>query len=1139
MIKNNSLGIKNAYSRKILKMIKLISILFILSPVSSYGSITYSQSTVLSIEVRLETVKNVIKTIESKSEYIFLYNDMTLDTSRKVSINVKDQTIDKILDVLFAGTDNIYKISDRQIFISKKADEPKVGQKGNDKSITIEGMVISSTDNKPVAGVSVVIEGSTIGIQTDANGEYKLKIPATTKQVTFSYIGFDTKKIDVANSYLFKLVTMIEKVNELNDVVVVGFGTQKKESLVGAVQAVKPSQLVLTSSNLTTSFAGNIAGVIASQSSGEPGYDGATFYIRGMSTFGSNKSPLIVLDGVEIVNAMLNNIPPETIESFSILKDATATALYGSRGANGVIIVTTKSGHDSEKMKVNVRFENTFSMPTRVQKIANGVTYMEAYNEAVKNSIPVGETYTPYYSDDKIEGTRNQLNPYIFPDNDWYGMLFKDFTVNQNLNFNMTGGTKKIDYFLSATFFNENGIVKKPADSRYDTDINNQKFLFQSNVSALVTKTTKVALKMNTQLWYNNRPYEDISNLFYYTMRANPMRFPATLPAEPGDTYVRYGNNTSWDAGPNDLNPYALLSRGYGNRYYSYLTTAITVDQDLNFITKGLSAKVLASFYNYTYSASYRYFTPFYFKVKDDYSTNEDGSYKYNTESIGDPGNTYLSSSAAREGHREYSLQGSVDYSRKFEKHDVGAMLVYHIKEKVLNAGEVIENNILPFREQGFAGRVTYNYDRRYLVEFNFGYNGSENFIVGKRFGFFPSVAVGYSVSNETFFEPLKKVISQLKLRGSYGESGNDALASRFPYLTTVKMGNSLSFYKGMNFNGTSGPDIESLGNENATWEIAKKLNLGMDIGFFNSLNLSIDYFHEDRSGIFMQRMSLPTSMGLAGSTPYANIGRVKNGGVDLSLEYNKAVNKDLIVTLRGTFTYAHNEVVAKDEPKLLYPYTSALGHPINTIYGLISDGLFASEEDIVQSPRQEFSDYKVGDIKYRDLNGDGKIDGNDKTAIGFPTVPEIIYGFGGTVKYHKWDLTLFFQGVGNVSLRMYNMHPFADASHFGYNITQYIADNHWSESNPDVNAAYPRLSSTLNVNNNQVSSFWVKNATYLRLKNAEIGYTATKFLRFYVAGSNLLSFSPFDNWDPEMGSGNGLKYPLQRTVKAGLQFQF
>ena len=1005
----------------------------------------------------------------------------------------------------------------------------------------LKGIVIGSSDNKPLAGVAIYVkESPEVGVATDANGQYELKLPKGAKTVVFDMLGYDVKEIPVDDPYLFTLVTMIQQSTKIDEVVVVGFGTQKKESLVGAVQAVKPSDLVVTSSNLTTSFAGNIAGVIATQGSGEPGYDSAAFYIRGISTFGSNTGALIVLDGVEITAQMLGNIPPESIESFSVLKDATATALYGSRGANGVIIITTKEGRNSEKLAVNVTIDNTFSMPTRVQDVADAVTYMELFNEAKYNEArATGTQYVPFYSDEKIEGTRQHLNPYIFPDNDWYDMLFKDFAVNQRFNLSLRGGGERVDYFLNASVYNENGILKKPKETPLDITMNNQKYLFQSNVSAMMTNTTKVSLKINTQLQYNNTPYESTSDLFYWVMRANPARFPAVLPAEDGDTFVRYGNNNSWDTGSTELNPYARMSSGYKKRYYSYITAAFNIDQNLDMVTKGLSAKALVSFYNYSYAATNRYMTPYYFRVDDDYTVNADGTYNFTTSSIGTEGNTYLTSSVSHDGYHEWSLQGSVNYARTFGKHDVGVDFVYHMKEKVNNATGSSEEQLLPFREQGLAGRVTYNYDRRYYVEANFGYNGSENFAAGKRFGFFPSVALGWNISNEKFFAPLKKTVSNLKLRGSYGEVGNDALAIRFPYLTTVNMG-SRGYYFGQNFTYHGSGYIDTYGNVDATWEIADKMNVGIDLELFESLSISADYFSEHRYNIFMQRNSLSATAGMGATVPYANLGEVNNEGVDISLNYNKVINEDLTVQVRGTFTYAHNEVRAMDEPE--YPeqnrHLSKVGHPMQAHQVLVAEGLFTSQEQIDNSPEQKFGTYYVGDIKYKDVNEDGVVDANDYVWDDTPYIPEIMYGFGSTIKYKAWDFQFMFQGTGNYQIRMYDHHPFCTSANSGFGIVQYIADNHWSWDNNRADAEYPRLTSIASDNNTQASTYYLRKANYLRLKSLEIGYSIRNF-RIYVAGSNLFTISPFDYWDPEKGNGNGLSYPLQRTVKIGLQYHF
>ena len=1042
---------------------------------------------------------------------------------------VLDTVLDKSLRYTVKGGGKLVTISRRS---------PVSAPTAPNGEMTVAGTVISSADNQPIVGANIYVEGTNVGTTTDAGGNYKLTVPASAKTVTVSFLGYDTKKISVRDIHLFKLITLADASNKLEDVVVVGFGVQKKESLVGAVQSVKPSDLQTSSSNLSTSFSGKIAGVIAVQKSGEPGADGANFWIRGISTFGSGQSPLLILDGVEITNQMLNNIPPETIESFSVLKDATATALYGSRGANGVMIITTKNGRDSEKMTINLRAEFGASAPTRVPKVADGITYMETFNEARTTR---GEK--PYYSNEKIMGTKQGLDPYVYPNVDWYDMLFKDCTFNQNFNFNMTGGAKKIDYFLNASVYNENGIMRKPEASKFDTNINAQKYLFQANVSADATKTTRVSLKMNTQLHYRHAPIQSVSDLFAYAMTGMPCEFPATLPGEESDTFVRFGTNNAWNSGF-FTNPYAQLCRGYGDQFRGHFTSALTVNQNLDFITKGLSATGMATFYNRVYSAVYRSFTPFMYQLTD-YNIDEAGNYSYTSNST-NTGTTYLGTTRGKDGYRELAFQAKIDYARTFGKHDVGATIVYMQKERNMNISDEQEYAALPYRQQGLAGRVTYGFDKRYLFEANFGYNGSENFAAGKRFGFFPSVAVGWVISNEPFWKGIKEQVNLFKLRASYGLVGNDVIskdyADRFPYLTTVDMGQGYDVYIGNNFERKYGPILSVYGNPNATWEESRKLDIGVEIGLFDSLNIIFDWFKEKRSGIFMQRTSLPSTFGMSGITPWANIGKVDNSGVDISVDYNKAFSKDLILSLRGTFTYAHNEIVEMDEPKYKWAYQYKAGHPINSIQCLIAEGLFRDEEEIASSPSQDIyaTTYPIrpGDVKYRDLNDDKIIDDNDMCWTGNPTVPEIIYGFGFSLKYKGFDCSAFFQGQGKVSILMYNYHPFATAATPGSGLMQWIADEHWSEDDPNPKALYPRLSPLWTNNNTKASTLYVRNGKMLRLKTAEIGYTYKK-MRVYVSGTNLLTFAPFKYWDPEKGSGNGLGYPLQRTYNLGFQFNF
>lgn len=1082
-------------------------------------------------------LKTVLEEVERQTGYSILFENEDVDVSSPVTATFRDATLRTVLDtVLDKSLRYTVKGGGKLVTISRRS--PVSAPAAPNGELTVSGTVISSADNQPIVGANIYVEGTNVGTTTDAGGNYKLTVPASAKTVTVSFLGYDTKKISVRDIHLFKLITLADASNKLEDVVVVGFGVQKKESLVGAVQSVKPSDLQTSSSNLSTSFSGKIAGVIAVQKSGEPGADGASFWIRGISTFGSGQSPLLILDGVEITNQMLNNIPPETIESFSVLKDATATALYGSRGANGVMIITTKNGRDSEKMTINLRAEFGASAPTRVPKVADGITYMETFNEARTTR---GEK--PYYSNEKILGTKLGLDPYVYPNVDWYDMLFKDCTFNQNFNFNMTGGAKKIDYFLNASVYNENGIMRKPEASKFDTNINAQKYLFQANVSADATKTTRVSLKMNTQLHYRHAPIQSVSDLFAYAMTGMPCEFPATLPGEDSDTFVRFGTNNAWNSGF-FTNPYAQLCRGYGDQFRGHFTSALTVNQNLDFITKGLSATGMATFYNRVYSAVYRSFTPFMYQLTD-YDVDEAGNYSYTSNST-NTGTTYLGTTRGKDGYRELAFQAKIDYARTFGKHDVGATIVYMQKERNMNISDEQEYAALPYRQQGLAGRVTYGFDKRYLFEANFGYNGSENFAAGKRFGFFPSVAVGWVVSNEPFWKGIKEQVSLFKLRASYGLVGNDVISSdysdRFPYLTTVDMGQGYDVYIGNNFERKYGPILSVYGNPNATWEESRKLDIGVEIGLFDSLNIIFDWFKEKRSGIFMQRTSLPSTFGMSGITPWANIGKVDNHGVDISVDYNKAFSKDLILSLRGTFTYAHNEIVEMDEPKYKWAYQYKAGHPINSIQCLIADGLFRDEEDIASSPSQDIyaTTYPIrpGDVKYRDLNGDEIIDDNDMCWTGNPTVPEIIYGFGFSLKYKGFDCSAFFQGQGKVSIIMYNYHPFATAATPGSGLMQWIADEHWSEDDPNPKALYPRLSPLWNNNNTKASTLYVRNGKMLRLKTAEIGYTYKK-MRVYVSGTNLLTFAPFKYWDPEKGSGNGLGYPLQRTYNLGFQFNF
>ena len=1111
----------------------LISIFLLMPSITTpvYAAKTYAQQTVFTLHASNKTVKEVFEYIEENSEFVVLYSkDLLPVLQKKVSISIDKQDVESILNILSKEAGLKYNINDRQITVTKVAAEAPQQEK---KEIKVTGKVLDEND-EGVPGANVVVKGDkTKGTMTDIEGNFTLTVPANTVLVA-SFIGYTPTEFPL-NGKTNVILKIAPDAKQLDEVVVVGFGAQKKASVVGAVQTVKASELRSPSSTLSNSFAGRIAGVVAVQRGGEPGADGANFWIRGISTFASNTSPLVFIDNVEVSIGDLNALSPEVIEGFSILKDATATALYGARGANGVMLITTRNGKDMEKARINIRVQNSFTQPTKTVKVADGIDYMIARNDAVLNRTPNAQ---PYYSEEVIEGTRKQLNPYIYPNVDWENYLFKDFTTTQSANVNVTGGGKRVTYFLSGTLNNDNGMLKKDSKNNFDNNINQLRLSLQANVGVNLTSTTKANVRLNAQVLDYSGSAAGTDAIYQGIFEAPPVMFAPVLPAQNGEDYILFGNRNGGPVSGRYRNPYAEMVRGYSEKNESTMIASLDLEQDLKFIVPGLKAKGLISFKNWATTNVVRSFDPYVYGIKD-YEQGANGEYTYTYEAI-TKGSKALSTSTSNGGDRLLNYQLSLDYAQTFaDKHNVGAMLVYLQRDYNQNAPADFYAT-LPVRNQGIAGRVTYGYDDRYMIEANFGYNGSENFGEGKRFGFFPSVAIGYNISNENFFTPLRKVISNLKIRGSYGKVGNSSTDSRFPYLTYVNLSGA-SYIFGNNWqNKGTGAIITRYGAAGARWETGIKADMGVELNLFNSLNITFDWFTETRKDIFMRRNIVPAESGITGDLrPYANLGKVKNQGVDLNIEYNKAFSRDLIASLKGSFTYAKNTLLEADEPS--YPeeeaYRSEIGKPLNRYTGLIAMGLFKDEADVENSPEQTFSpNLKPGDIKYKDLNGDGKIDSNDMTEIGDPTVPQIVYGFGGSVQYKSFDFSVFFQGVAKTSLMMQNIHPFTSDQ---TTLLDFIAKDYWTEENPNPNAEYPRLISNLDSHNNFMNStYWLRSAAFLRLKNVEIGYTY-KVARLFISGQNLLTFSPFKHWDPELGGGKGLTYPNLRVATIGLQLTF
>lgn len=991
------------------------------------------------------------------------------------------------------------------------------------KGRTVTGTITDAVDGSPLIGVNIKLKGTTTGVISDIDGNYSIEVDSRKSILIFSYIGYKTREVPVED--LGVINVKLTSDNELLDeVVIVGSGTQKKVSVTGAISSVKGAALKAPSSSLTSSLAGRLAGVMVNTTSGEPG-SASEFYIRGISTFGGRKTPLILLDDVEISSTDLNNIPAETIESFSILKDASATAIYGSRGANGVMLVTTKSGQENTKTQINVTVENSFQSMMNFPKFVDGATWMELYNEGQRNR---GAT-SLMYSQERIDNTRNKVNPYVYPDVNWRDLLFKDMAMSQRANVNLQGGGSRVSYYMSLNVNHDSGLLDSPQIYSFNNNINNLSYNFQNNLQVKVTPTTKIRLNMNAQIQNRKGPNYKTQDLFIMTHTANPIFFPATLPAQKGDKHMRFGNAILSNATLR-TNPYAHMASSFKQVDENMMHTTMRIDQTLDFVTKGLSANALIHFKNTSSQAFTRSIEPYYYRI----TKWTPGTDQYDMERLGTSGTEYIyTSDISRYTERTITMQFQLDYKRQFGMHNVGGMLMYMQRD--------FKRDVLPNRNQGFSGRFTYDYGQRYLAEFNFGYNGTERLARADRFEFFPAMSLGWVISNEAFFEPLRDKVDNLKVRASFGEVGSDDLdyPTNFVYIDQVSL-DKIGWTTGDNFNTYKvGPQLERYAVQNACWERSQKLDVGIDITLFRNWNIIFDYFHEKRYNILMMRAAWPNMIGFSNALPYSPIGEMSNQGYEVSTSYSTQIGKNLTIDFRGNFTYTKNKYVYIDEIWHEYPWQIKTGRPLSYQYGYVAEGLFGSQEEIDNHAKQELGSTPMpGDIKYRDLNGDGVINSYDQAFISeLGKDPRIQYGFGVNLTYKKWDLGVFFNGSAMRKINMNKdggVHPFGAESH---NVFQYVAENRWTEENQNPHAQYPRLGITNSEtdNNRQNSTYWLRNGNFLRFKQLEVRYTF-KYGRVYLTGDNIAVFSPFKEWDPEL---EWYKYPLQRTFNIGLQLNF
>ena len=1142
---------KNAIRERKSKVLGLFLCFLLLGIDYSFASYNnYSQFKTLSVSMSNSTLREVLKTIEKSSQFVFFYLDDAVNLERKVSIDSKNKNIEEILSELFEGTSCTYRISDRQIFISGKAPASTEQQQNKRK---ISGRV-TDIKGEPLIGVNVTVDGDANGSITNMDGLYEIFVTKKSVVLKFTYIGFKTSEIRTNASTNIYDVTLEEQVNELEETVIVGYGTQRKISNIGAQSSMKMEDIKTPSASLTTTLAGRLAGVVAVQRTGEPGKDAADIWIRGIST-PNTSSPLVLVDGVE---RSFNDIDPEDIESLTTLKDASATAVYGVRGANGVILIKTKPGKVG-KPTVSADYYESFTRFTKMVDLADGITYMNAANEAMRN-----DGIATKYTEDQIRNTIAGKDPYLYPNVDWLKEIFNDWGHNRRVNVNVRGGSEKVAYYASVSYFNETGMTVTDKNiNTYDSKMKYSRYNFTTNLNIDVTPTTKVEIGAQGYLGEGNYPAISSADLYNAAMSISPVEYPKMFFVN-GEAYVP-GTSTN----NNFNNPYSQATRrGYDNLTKNQIYSNLRVTQDLDMLTKGLKLTAMYAFdvYNEIHVHQDRAESTYNFL---DTSVPYDMNGQPILQRIYE-GSNVLSYKQETSGNKKTYLEASLNYDRTFnDDHRVSALFLFNQQSKLLYPKGTLEDAI-PYRMMGIAGRATYSWKDRYFAEFNIGYNGAENFSPKHRFGTFPAFGVGWVVSNEKFWQPLSKAVSFLKIRYTDGKVGNSEVSDRrFMYLDQMKENGDYGYKFGPNGTKWSGYETVNMAVD-LIWEESRKQDLGIDLKLFNDdLSIVFDLFKERRENILLKREhSIPSFLGYNTSAPYGNIGIIENKGFDGTIEYNKRINKDWVIALRGNVTFNKDKWIQGELPEQKYEWMNQYGHNINGVKGYVAEGLFTQAEidDMARweslsdankaiTPKpfaSQFGTVKAGDIKYKDLNNDGQIDAYDQTYISRGDVPTTVYGFGFTIGWKDLSVGMMFQGVAGAErvLNGSSVNPFNGGGGSG-NLYSNIGDR-WTEENPDQNAFYPRLSygseTTSNINNFQKSTWWVRNMNFLRLKTLQISYNLPKpwvnkvhlkNAAVYVMGTNLFTLSRFKLWDPELNTDNGASYPNTTSYSVGINFTF
>lgn len=1114
--------------QKFLRMMKITFFLLIttLIQVSAAGfaqKVTFTQKAV--------TLKQVFNKINEQTGYNVFCSSKLIKNSQKLDVNFNETPLEDVLSICLKGFSLTYSIEEKTIIIKEK-EKPFFNSIIN--AIDVRGRVVDQK-GQPLPGVGIKLKGTSVGSVTNSDGYYSIKLPNDNGTLIFSFVGFDSQEISV-NSRSQIDVTLQETPSKLNEVVVIGFGTQKKITLTGAISSVGFADLVKSpNASVANTLAGRVTGLTSVQYSGLPGADDPRIYVRGIGSLTeSNSSPLVLVDGVE---RSFSQLDPNEIETVTVLKDASATAVYGIRGANGVVIVTTKRGTEGTPT-ITMSSSAGLQAPTMLLDFADSYTYAINYNKAQLNDNPNANLK---FSSEAIEAFRTNSDPLIYPNTDWRKMMLKPSAFQMQENINVSGGTKNVKYFVSLGYLNQDGLFNT-FDLDYDYNFNYKRYNYRANIDIDVSKTTKISLitggrsEVRNQPWFSNAPGLDLGALFRDINWAPPYSGAGIVNGK------RIGSSTKYISGSKYDGLALSYGKGVNNMLGNILNFDIAVDQKLDFITNGLLFKIKAANnsrydHNKGRSSSRAYYEPWRMK---DIDPNAPNGNTIILKKIGADGLLGYSESFAKA--RDWYLEGSLSYRRDFGPHHVSSLLLYNQSKRYYPS----VNIDIPLGYVGLAARATYDYKNKYLLDLNMGYNGSENFAIGNRFGLFPALSLGWILTEEKFMKSIP-FINYLKLRGSYGVVGNDRQGNnRFLYLADSYSPNS----GGYNF-GTDVPTNQitaaegRVGNPDVSWETARKQNLGLDMNLFEGkFGLSVDVFNEHRNNILTTRQTVPGFIAM--NLPALNIGEVKNRGYEIEVKWNDNI-RDLGYFISSNMSFSRNKVIFKDEISKKYDYLLETGQRVNQPFGYVFDG-FWSENDVTRL--SDFPNHlimpKPGDMRYKDLNNDGKIDTYDIQPIGFPDYPEYIFGSTFGLNFKNFDLNMLWTATKNVSRLLSGTYRLAFGPTLDHALMQYMADGQWTPENA-ATATHPRMTLTGVSNNTRTSDFWQKDGSYIRLKNAELGYSFNtaalkRFgitgLRAYINGYNLLTFDKVKIIDPEASGAVG-EYPIMKIYNMGVNINF